>query len=126
MPRPPSNQHGAPRLRHLLHALTERDLTHTRSDLERRFLHLCERHLSERPATNARIAGLEVDFLWPHQKLIVETDGYAFHASRAAFERDRERDQRLTAAGYTVVRVTHRQLIQQPEAVVDRLRRLLG
>lgn len=98
-----------------------RDVAHTRSDLERRFL--AATATLERPVANARVAGLEVDFLWPRQKLVVETDGYA---SRAAFERDRERDQRLTAAGYTVIRVTHRQLAQQPEAVSDRLRRLLG
>jgi very-short-patch-repair endonuclease len=28
--------------------------------------------------------------------------------------------------GYTVVRVTHRQLTEEPETVVDRLRRMLG
>jgi very-short-patch-repair endonuclease len=98
-------------------------VTHTRSDLERRFLEACEG--LERPVVNARVAGLEVDFLWPSARVVVETDGYAFHSSRTAFERDRERDQRLAVAGYTVVRVTHRQLSDAPEAVVDRLRRLL-
>jgi very-short-patch-repair endonuclease len=36
----------------------------------------------------------------------VEVDGYGVHGHRAAFERDRRRDQVLAAAGYTVLRVT--------------------
>jgi very-short-patch-repair endonuclease len=119
-------QPGAPRLRRLLDELQTRDLANTRSDLERRFLALCADHGLDRPAANARVEGLEVDAFWPRRRLIVELDGYAFHASRSAFERDRERDQRLTLAGFTVLRLTHRQLAERPEAVVHRLRRLLG
>jgi very-short-patch-repair endonuclease len=47
-------------------------------------------------------------------------------ATRTAFESDRERDRRLQAAGWTVVRVTWRQLHGEPEAVLADLRRLLG
>ena len=43
----------------------------------------------------------------------------------SAFERDRERDQLLTLAGYTVVRFTHKQVTRQRQAVADRIRRLL-
>ncbi len=118
-------QPGAPRLKQLLQELTERDAAHTRSDLERRFLQLIADHDLPRPAANARVEGLEVDFLWKGPRVIAETDGYAFHASRAAFEADRLRDQRLAVAGYTVVRLTHRQLTHAPEAVANRLRRLL-
>jgi very-short-patch-repair endonuclease len=48
------------------------------------------------------------------QRLIVEVDGYAYHTHRAAFERDRARDQRLIAAGYRVIRVTWMQLRDRP------------
>jgi len=118
-------QPGAPKLRRLLEALAERDAAHLRSDLERRFLALCDDHGLPRPAANARIEGFEVDFLWPTRKVVAELDGYAHHASRTAFERDRERDQRLAVAGYTVVRVTHQQMTRTPVEVADRLRRLL-
>jgi hypothetical protein len=40
---------------------------------------------------------------------------------RAAFEADRERDQVLAAAGYRVIRITARQLREQPFAVIARL-----
>lgn len=118
-------QPGAPKLRVLLEALAERDAAHLRSDLERRFLQLCADHDLPRPAPNARVEGLEVDFLWPTPKIVVELDGYAYHSSRTAFERDRERDQRLAVAGFTVVRITYHQVTRTPAKVADRIRRLL-
>jgi very-short-patch-repair endonuclease len=90
----------------------------TRSEAERRFLDLIERARLPRPRTNVRIGRYEVDLLWPEQRLIVEVDGYAFHSTRAAFERDRARDAELIAAGYHVIRVTWRQLVEEPEATV--------
>jgi very-short-patch-repair endonuclease len=118
-------QPGAPRLRALLQDLATRDAAHLRSVLERDFLALCHDRGLPRPAVNAHVEGLEVDVLWPSRRLVVELDGYAYHGGRAAFERDRERDQRLTLAGYTVLRVTYRQLHDTPELLVRRLRRLL-
>ena len=38
--------------------------------------------------------------------MIVETDGWEAHGTRAAFESDRAKDAALTAAGYRVVRFT--------------------
>ena len=70
------------------------------------------------PLANARLLGLEVDFLWPDQRLVVEVDGYTFHGHRRGFERDRRRDQQLVAAGYRVIRVTWRQLRDEPIAVI--------
>ena len=58
--------------------------------------------------------GYVVDALWPKQRVIVEVDGYTYHAHRAAFERDRRRDQQLIAAGYRVIRVTWIQLRDRP------------
>jgi very-short-patch-repair endonuclease len=64
------------------------------------------------------VLGYEVDLLWPDQRLIVEVDGFAYHAGRRAFERDRARDARLTASGYRVLRVTYRQIVEEPLALV--------
>jgi len=64
------------------------------------------------------VAGYEVDFLWPGERLVVEVDGYAFHSTRAAFERDRVRDADLQAHGYRVLRFTWRRLAEAPEAVI--------
>jgi very-short-patch-repair endonuclease/predicted transcriptional regulator of viral defense system len=91
--------------------------TLTRSELEERFLALCRAHELPQPAVNAAVARLEVDFLFAAARLVVETDGWRFHGTRAAFERDRRRDATLTLAGYRALRFTHRQLEREPDAV---------
>jgi very-short-patch-repair endonuclease len=93
----------------------------TRSEAERRLLKLIRAAELPMPEVNARVGGHEVDFLWPRHKLAVEVDGFAFHSSRASFERDRQRDSSLAAHGYTVIRVTWRQLVDAPAAVVARI-----
>jgi very-short-patch-repair endonuclease len=72
------------------------------------------------------VQGLEVDFVWRERRLIVEIDGFAFHGNRVAFEQDRDRDSRLAAAGYRVIRFTWRQLTGQPEGVLIRLGQALA
>jgi len=98
----------------------------TRSELERLFYELCRNAGLPRPALNLIVAGFEVDAAWPDQKLIVELDGYAFHHTRAAFERDRLRDAALQTAGHRVLRITYRRLSYEPDAVVAAIRALLG
>jgi very-short-patch-repair endonuclease len=75
---------------------------------------------------NTTIDGYEVDCVWPEQRLIVELDGFDTHRTTFAFERDRARDRRLQAAGWTVVRITWRQLVDEPEAIRADLTRLLA
>jgi len=108
---------GAGRLREA--ARTEPTLT--RSEAERRLIELIRAARLPEPRANARVGRYEVDLLWPEQRLVVEVDGYAFHSTRAAFERDRRRDADLQAAGYRVIRVTWRQIAEEPEAVVATL-----
>ena len=93
----------------------------TRSEAEMRFLGLLERARLPVPLVNARVAGYEVDFHWPADRLVAEVDGFAYHSSRPAFERDRIRDGDLSAAGLRVVRITWRQLVDEPLAVAARL-----
>jgi very-short-patch-repair endonuclease len=93
----------------------------TRSRAERRLLKLVRAADLPTPETNARLHGYEVDFLWRDQRLVVEFDSFRFHSPRARFERDRARDAALAAAGYTVIRVTWRQLVDTPELVVARI-----
>ncbi|MDQ4040728.1 MAG: DUF559 domain-containing protein [Actinomycetota bacterium] len=102
----------------------------TRSELEQRFLSLIETSGLPKPETNAAIqiegTWLEVDCLWREQRIVVELDGHAYHATREAFERDRERDRRLEANGYRVIRITWRQLRDDPGAVARDLAKLLA
>jgi very-short-patch-repair endonuclease len=76
--------------------------------------------------TRRRVAGWPADFCWPEYRLIVEVDGYPFHSGRWAFERDRRRDQAHIAAGYQVIRVTWRQLKEEPLRVVAVIAMALG
>ena len=91
----------------------------TRSELERRFLALVDRHGLPRPKVNSRIEGYEVDFGWPEAKLIVETDGFAAHGTRKAFVNDRLRDRRLRRAGFETVRLTAVDLAYPAEIAAD-------
>jgi very-short-patch-repair endonuclease len=110
---------GAPALRTLLQRHEGPALT--RSAAEVRMLALVRAAQLPPPEPNASVGRFEVDLLWRDHGLVVEVDGYAFHRGRAAFERDRARDAQLAAAGLRVVRVTWRQLIDEPEAVVARV-----
>jgi very-short-patch-repair endonuclease len=65
--------------------------------------------------------GYEVDFLWPRPKLIAEVDSWKYHRSRAAFGRDRGRDRKLSAAGYTVARFTDLEIALEPARVAEGL-----
>jgi hypothetical protein len=96
-----------------------------RSDFEARVLpQLLARGLP-RPSCNQpiRLGGerLVLDFFWPAQRFVVETDGRETHGTPVAFQRDRRRDQLLIAAGHRVARVTWNQINAELEAVVARL-----
>jgi very-short-patch-repair endonuclease len=97
----------------------------TRSEAERRLKALCKAAGLPVPRTNARVAGWEVDAIWPAQRLVVEVDGWNFHGTRQAFERDRRRDASLQPAGYRVVRITWRRLRYEAYAVAAELALLL-
>lgn len=75
---------------------------------------------------NVFIAGHEVDVLWRDRKLVVELDGFEHHRSRAAFERDRRRDEDLKLAGFEVVRFTARRMQADPEGMKTGLAALLA
>jgi very-short-patch-repair endonuclease len=86
----------------------------TKSDLEDRFIHLLSKAKLPTPDLNATLEldamTIEADAVWRDRRLIVELDGWGAHGTHGAFERDRERDLALAAAGWTSVRVTWRAL----------------
>ncbi len=90
----------------------------TRSHAERVLRRLCRTAKLPEPLSNVKLVGYEVDFVWPKERLVIEVDGFQFHGHRVAFERDRRKDQVLLTAGYRVVRVTWRQLVDEPLTVL--------
>ena len=77
-----------------------------RSVLELRFLKLCARYGIEKPLVNELVGPWRPDFHWPAQGLVAETDGYDFHRTAWARERDRRKDDYMRSIGLRVVRVT--------------------
>ncbi|MGH2988780.1 MAG: DUF559 domain-containing protein [Solirubrobacterales bacterium] len=106
-----------------LRSLLDRDSAPamTRSEAEERLLALLRAAELPPPEVNVRLGGHEVDFLWREERLVVEVNGFRYHSSRSAFERDRVRDAKLGALGFRVVRVTWRQIVERPEALVARI-----
>lgn len=98
----------------------------TRSELEQLFLLLCRQQGLPMPEVNVRIDSFLVDFLWRNQRLIVETDGYRYHRGKAAFEDDRRRDLKLKSLGYEVIRLSYRQVVNEPDRITDTLMPLLA
>jgi very-short-patch-repair endonuclease len=69
------------------------------------------------------IEGHEVDFRVIGTPVILECDGWSYHGlDRTGFERDRDRDAGLIAAGWIVVRFTYRAIVSRPGATAQRIR----
>jgi very-short-patch-repair endonuclease len=98
---------------------------YSRSAAERRLRALVREAQLLVPKYNRKVRNLLVDAVWHALKFVVEVDGRKDHATLSAFENDRLRDQILAAAGYTVVRITWRQLVQRPMAVAVRIAQAL-
>jgi len=98
----------------------------SKSELEARFLAFLDRHRLPRPQLNVLAAGRECDCVWPRQRVVVELDSWEAHASRAAFERDREKARGLRVAGWTPIAVTARHIEHDEPALAADLRALLA
>lgn len=119
---------GRRELRPLRAVLDDLDPVRARSrfELEVRALSLVERAGLPMPRVNEDVEGHEVDFHWPRARLVVELDSRTWHTDPTAFEADRRRDADLQAAGWRVVRITWRQLSDDPAWVVQRIGDLLA
>lgn len=120
---------GTRKARAALKRLKEEPPGRKRSRLEERFDPFLRQHHIPLPRFNDWISAggkrYQVDCHWPDAHQIVELDGWEGHGTRTAFREDRARDRVLTAAGYSVTRLTWNQLDDEPEAVAADLRALL-
>ena len=97
------------------------------SDLETRFARLIRRFslpeltLQHEVWHAGRCIG-RVDAAYPHVQLAIEVDGYEFHSSPEAFQRDRTRQNRLVALGWTVLRFTWQDVVRNPMLVANTIR----
>jgi Transcriptional regulator, AbiEi antitoxin len=104
--------------------------TITRTELEELFLELVDEIGLPRPEINASFEldgePIEIDALWRAERVAVELDSRQFHDTPLAFERDRRRDRKLMAARWRPIRITWRQLTEEPTAVAADLTAMLS
>ena len=74
------------------------------------------------PEVNRRRRGLEPDFRWAEQRVILEADSDRYHGHLVARANDRARQAVLEARGETVVRTTWKEAVTEPETMVARVR----
>jgi very-short-patch-repair endonuclease len=114
------------RVRRLVPRAADDHAQPTRSALERALLPALGAAQLPAPRCNQRVLGHEADFVWPRQRVVVETDGWQAHGHRRAFEHDRALDARRQAAGYATLRFTYRQVVEETVLVVVRLAQVLA
>ena len=117
---------GHAKLRAVLDEHRRRGIQLTRSVMEDQFLMLCDRYGLPRPHTNLYVEGMEVDACWPSHRLAVELDGWARHKDRVAFQRDRDKGNALTGAGWRLLRFTHDDVVRRPAETAARIGRLFA
>jgi very-short-patch-repair endonuclease len=76
------------------------------------------------PFSKHRVLGYEVDFWFPNDGLVVETDGLRYHRTASQQAQAARRDQKHTASGLRVLRFTHWQIAYEPDEVTDVLLRM--
>lgn len=98
------------------------------SALESAMDRIIVRHRLPVPERQHRLAGTRyrLDYAWPQARLAVETDGYGSHSGLEAFHHDRERQNAIVLAGWTVLRFTWQDVQRRPGAVADQIRRALS
>jgi very-short-patch-repair endonuclease len=118
---------GAKNLRALLDAPEPASIT--RNDFEEAFVALVDQYGLRRPRMNADLAirgrFFEIDALWEPERVAVELDSRTIHGTRKKFESDRLRDRMLVAEGWRAIRVTWRQLRDEPAEIAADLRSAL-
>lgn len=94
--------------------------------LEPRFARLCKAAGLPPAAFQFRVGRYEIDFAYPDLLLAIEVDGYGPHASRRAFQKDRDRQNDLVARGWTVLRFTWADVVKRPDHVARLVREAIG
>lgn len=67
-----------------------------------------------------------VDFAWPSRRVVVEVDGFAFHANREQYRNDRKRFNAMGLAGWLVLRFSWEDVVANPGHVCASVAAALG
>lgn len=124
---------GRPGTAVLREVLQNRALGDARPDgmLEPHMAELLEAAGLEQPRFQYEIRGEDgrvidrVDFAYVAERLAIEVDGWSFHGSPEAMTSDLRRQNRLVALGWTVLRFTWWQVMNEPERVAQEIASVL-
>ena len=75
---------------------------------------------------NHPVGRYRVDIAFPESRVAVEVDGWAWHHAGIRFQSDRVRQNALVLAGWTVLRVTWRDVTESPGRVVTEIAAAVG
>jgi very-short-patch-repair endonuclease len=106
-------------------AIYRPDPAFTRSRYERHFRRAVKAAGLPDPSMNFNVSGFELDAYWPDLRFAVELDLFETHGSRAAFERDRLRQEELKLLGVESIRITAPRFRRERRAVMRNLTTLL-
>ena len=100
------------------------------SELEARFVDLVRDADLPEPVRQLNVGDdsnwiARVDFAYPEAKLLLELDGRRHHSAKLDAEADLRRDARLAQAGWRTARIRWDEVVDHPDQVVVRIRRLL-
>lgn len=124
----PVARRGKPGVAILRAALIERlpGTSRPESELERRLRRLLRHHQLplphwQYPLPSGSMSG-RVDAAYPERRLIIEVDGRRWHTRIDDFERDRRRDTEAGMAGWTVVRFSWNDIVNNDDWVAKVIR----
>ncbi|MEI7913819.1 MAG: type IV toxin-antitoxin system AbiEi family antitoxin domain-containing protein [Mycobacteriaceae bacterium] len=107
-------RHGAVAARRMLEAAAGG----ARSEAERRIVHLLRAADITGWKANYPVGKYVVDIAFPAARVAIEVDGWAFHSDPQAFQNDRNRQNKLSLNGWTVLRFTWLDITQHPDNVL--------
>lgn len=107
------------------------DMGSTESVLEDRFWHLLKSRPLPLPLAQFDVVDgngqfvCRADFAYPDRHLLIELDGRSYHADPAAFQSDRDKQNRTQALGWTTLRFTWFDVTQRPDFTAATIHRTL-
>jgi very-short-patch-repair endonuclease len=113
---------GAPKLKAVLE-WHQAGSTITESEAEEAFWAIIDRSGLPRPAPQATVTGNRRDFVWPERRIVVEIDGWRFHRTVQAADRDAQRGNEAALAGWLHLRFSRRRIVLRSHDVQRDLER---
>jgi very-short-patch-repair endonuclease len=101
---------GAPKLKAVLE-WHQAGSTITESEAEEAFWAIVRRTGLPGPIPQSHVEGRRRDFVWPRERVVVEIDGWRFHRTVQAADRDAQRGNDATLSGWLHLRFSRRRVV---------------